>query len=64
MEVIYTKKYEDTDIYSVTYMAKHKTLGIMFYDNNEPYLYNICEGTVGESQYIYPTCFEKVEAIA
>lgn len=43
-EVLYTQTYKDANIYSATYIAKYHTLGILFFGNNEPYLFDVRSG--------------------
>ena len=43
-EVLYTQKYKDANIYSATFIARHNILGLLFFDNTEPYLFDIKSG--------------------
>jgi hypothetical protein len=60
-ELLYTQKYKDANIYSATYIAKKNTLGLLFFGNNEPYLFDV---TCGKQLFLGNNVFSSYEAIA
>jgi len=60
-EVLYTQLYKGANIYSTTFIAKHNILGLLFFDNTEPYLFDVGSG---EQIFLGTHKLQQFEAIA